>query len=85
MAVIQRTTLVEQILDALVEMVKTQEYRVNDLLPTEKELSDRLGVSRNSVREALKTSLAGTLRKFSAFEVPMKSFYEGGKRSAQKR
>ena len=55
MAVIQRTTLVEQILDALVEMVKTQEYRVNDLLPTEKELSDRLGVSRNSVREALKT------------------------------
>ncbi len=60
MAVIQRTTLVEQILDALVEMVKTQEYRVNDLLPTEKELSDRLGVSRNSVREALKTlNMAG--------------------------
>ena len=60
MAVIHRSTLVEQILDALVEMVKTQDYRVGDLLPTEKELSQRLGVSRNSVREALKTlNMAG--------------------------
>lgn len=60
MAVIHRSTLVEQILDALVEMVKTQGYRVGDLLPTEKELSQQLGVSRNSVREALKTlNMAG--------------------------
>jgi GntR family transcriptional repressor for pyruvate dehydrogenase complex len=60
MGTIQRSTLVEKILEALVEMVKTQNYRVNDLLPTEKELSEMLGVSRNSVREALKTlNMAG--------------------------
>lgn len=60
MGTIKRSTLVEQILEALVELVQTQDYHVNDLLPTEKELSQRLGVSRNSVREALKTlNMAG--------------------------
>lgn len=60
MAVIKRSTLVEKILEALVDMVKSQDYQVGDLLPTEKELSEQLGVSRNSVREALKTlNMAG--------------------------
>lgn len=42
--------LARQILD----LIHTLELRVGDLMPTELELADRLAVSRNSVREAIR-------------------------------
>ena len=57
---IKRSTLGEQILEAVLDMVTKKGYKKGDRLPTEKEIAALLGVSRNSVREAMKTlNLAG--------------------------
>lgn len=55
MAQIKRSTLSEQILKAVLNMIKTKGYKVGDKLPTEKEISENLGVSRNSLREVMKS------------------------------
>ena len=55
MKAIKRSTLGEKILNFLVNMIKSDGYRAGDKLPTEKEISERFGVGRNSVREAMKT------------------------------
>lgn len=45
----------EKVIDFISERIRNQTYKEGDKLPSEKELSDMLSVSRNSVREALKT------------------------------
>lgn len=56
-------TLAEQVADQLREKIATGELAVGDLIPTEMQLADDLGVSRNSVREALRSLVhAGLLR-----------------------
>ncbi len=52
---IQRTTLSEQILSAVIKILQEGHYKKGDLIPTEKELAEELNVSRNSVREAMKS------------------------------
>jgi len=48
---------------AVLELISKNELRVNDKLPTEKEISEMLGVSRNGVREVMKTlNIAGMTR-----------------------
>ena len=60
METIKRTTLGEQILGSVVNIIKSGGYSVGDRLPTEKEIAERLGVGRNSVREAMKAlNMAG--------------------------
>ncbi|MEX0427384.1 FadR/GntR family transcriptional regulator [Nocardioides sp. DS6] len=44
----------QDILDQIKELILTEGLAAGDPMPTEAELVDRLGVSRNSVREALK-------------------------------
>lgn len=44
----------EGILNALEEMIVTGEVQPGDRLPTERELAERFGVGRNSVREAIR-------------------------------
>lgn len=57
---IRRNTLSEQILDSVLDMIKNDGYAIGDKLFTEKEIAQRLGVGRNSVREAMKTlNMAG--------------------------
>lgn len=46
---------VEVVLEKLQEMLRTEGLEIGDRLPSERELANRFGVSRNSVREALKT------------------------------
>ena len=48
-------TLAEQIADQLRRRIADGEFPVGSLIPTETELAQELGVSRNSVREALRS------------------------------
>lgn len=49
------TTLYEQVMDQIKEMIVSGAYKKGDLLPSEKELMQMTGVSRITVREALKS------------------------------
>ncbi len=50
-----RQTLTRQVMDYLIALIETGEIRPGLKLPTEKELTIRLGVSRTCVREAVKS------------------------------
>ncbi|MFK7723174.1 FadR/GntR family transcriptional regulator [Pilosibacter sp. HC1M1C21] len=51
---VQARTLVEQIADEIMNMIQKTPYRAGDKLPTEKELCEKTGAGRNTVREACK-------------------------------
>ena len=51
---VQARTLVEQIEDEIMNMIQKTPYRAGDKLPPEKELCEKTGAGRNTVREALK-------------------------------
>lgn len=51
---IKNKKVYEQIIDQIQEMVMTGELKRGDKLPSERSLSEQLGVSRTSVREALR-------------------------------
>ena len=50
---IETTSLVDKVEEKLVELLQQQKLKIGDSIPTELELSDKLGVSRTVVREAL--------------------------------
>jgi GntR family transcriptional repressor for pyruvate dehydrogenase complex len=52
---LKRQTLTSQVIDYVVGLIKSGEVRPGDRLPTENELTQRLGVSRTCVREAMKS------------------------------
>ena len=52
---IKSTSVVEQTISFLTDAIMRRELRPGDKIPTEFELADKLGVSRNTVREAVKT------------------------------
>ena len=51
---IKSESVVQQIIDSLVDAMIRKELRPGDQIPTEMELAEKLGVGRNSVREAIK-------------------------------
>lgn len=51
---IQKGSLVETAIESLRHAIENQQWRVGDRLPVESELSEALGVSRNTVREAVR-------------------------------
>jgi DNA-binding FadR family transcriptional regulator len=51
---IQKGSLVETVIDSLRHAIEIGQWKVNEKLPVEAELSDALGVSRNTVREAVR-------------------------------
>lgn len=53
-ASLARTSLVTEVQDAIKELIYERKLKPGDPLPTEHELVETLGVSRNSIREALK-------------------------------
>lgn len=52
---INSTSVVEQTINFLTDAIIRRELTPGDKIPTEFELADKLGVSRNTVREAVKT------------------------------
>lgn len=50
----EHKTLAEQAAEELIDLIRQGSYGPGDKLPTEAELSERLGVGRNTVREALR-------------------------------
>ncbi|GAA0737343.1 FadR/GntR family transcriptional regulator [Clostridium oceanicum] len=51
---IKSTRIYEQVIDQIKEMVVTGKLRKGDKLPSERELTSKLGVSRSSIREAIR-------------------------------
>lgn len=51
---IKTDSVVQRIIDNLVEAIKNKELQPGDKIPTESELADSMCVGRNSVREAIK-------------------------------
>lgn len=53
-----RSTLVSLVSDKISQLIIDQKYQAGDQLPNEFELAESLGVSRNTIREALKYLIA---------------------------
>ena len=51
---LKQKTVVEQLMEEIKSLIASGEYGVNDRIPPENELAERFGVSRPSVREAIK-------------------------------
>lgn len=51
---INRSSVVQRVIDRLTEAMLNGELKPGDRIPTEMELSEQLGVARNSIREAVK-------------------------------
>jgi GntR family transcriptional regulator, transcriptional repressor for pyruvate dehydrogenase complex len=51
---IQRHDLVDQVVDAIVDIIRERSMRTGDRLPSETELQRELGVGRSTVREAIR-------------------------------
>ena len=57
---VKRITVTEQIMNQIVEFIRSGEVAIGDRLPTERELAEQFGVARARVREALRAlSLIG--------------------------
>lgn len=64
---IQKTTIVNQVMDQIRELIASGSYKPGDKLPTEKELAEQLGVGRSSIRETIKVfNYLGVLESKSA-------------------
>lgn len=53
-ATLSRQSVVQQLHDMLVDMLRDEQYEANSAIPSEMELAERFTVSRATVREALK-------------------------------
>ena len=51
---INRSSVVQRVIDRLTQAMLSGELKPGDKIPTEMELSEQLGVARNSIREAIK-------------------------------
>ncbi len=60
---VQKTSVFEDIIEQIKELVRKNHYGLGSKLPSERELAEQLGVSRPSVREALRTlAIMGVLQ-----------------------
>ncbi|QIN82197.1 FCD domain-containing protein [Rubrobacter tropicus] len=51
---VRKTSLSDAVTDSVIAWIREGRYRAGDRLPTERELAERLGVGRTSVREGLR-------------------------------
>lgn len=51
---IQKTSLTEQIMEQIVEQIHTNQLKAGERLPNERAMAEMFGVTRNSVREAIR-------------------------------
>ena len=50
---LQRTNLTDEVFNILFERITSMHYKAGDLLPSQDKLAKEMGVSRNTVREAV--------------------------------
>lgn len=48
-----KRSLYDRAIDALINLIKNNQYQIGDQLPSENQLSDQLGISRTTLREAI--------------------------------
>lgn len=58
MRILSRKSLTDTAIQALAEQITTERWRIGEQLPNELELSTRLGISRGTVREAVRALAA---------------------------
>lgn len=64
---IKKTTVVEQVMEQIKNLIASGAYKPGDKIPTEFELSESFGVGRSSIREAIKIfNYMGVLRSQAA-------------------
>lgn len=49
---VKRTTLVDRIVEVIIDKINNQEFKIGELLPSEIDMSEQFGVSRATIREA---------------------------------
>jgi GntR family transcriptional repressor for pyruvate dehydrogenase complex len=60
---IKKTSVVEQAIGRIYDLILSRDLKEHDRLPPERELSEMLGISRNSLREAIRVlDMLGILR-----------------------
>jgi GntR family transcriptional repressor for pyruvate dehydrogenase complex len=60
---IKRVSVVEQAISKIYDLILSQNLKENDKLPPERQLSEMLGISRNSLREAIRVlDMLGVVR-----------------------
>jgi len=60
---IKRVSVVEQAISKIYDLILSQNLKKNDKLPPERQLSEMLGISRNSLREAIRVlDMLGVVR-----------------------
>lgn len=60
---IKRVSVVEQAIKSIYNLIRDSNLKANDYLPPERELSEMLGISRNSLREAIRVlDMLGIIR-----------------------
>ena len=52
---IQKTSIIDQVVDSLLEFIASDRVKIGDKMPTEQELCDMLKVGRSTVREGMRT------------------------------
>ena len=52
---IQKTSIIDQVVDGLLEFIASDRVKIGDKMPTEQELCDMLKVGRSTVREGMRT------------------------------
>src|SRR5258708_250840 len=52
---IKRQTLTSQVIDHILDLIQSGRVKPGEKLPTEKQLTETLGVSRTCIREAMKS------------------------------
>jgi len=57
-AIVKETSVTEQVVDSVLDMLRSGRYGVGDRLPSERELIDRFDVGRSAVREATRDLVA---------------------------
>ena len=77
---IKQKTIVEQVMEEIKNLIASGQYKVDDKIPSEAELCEMFGVSRPTIREAIKV-----FNYLGVLEATLKPSMAGGARPSPRR